>query len=100
MSNKGKILIEGVTKEGHTFRPSDWPHRLSGHLITVQNRRIEYSPLLQPITNAKGDKCVLVDPALQHSNPEVYNSVMEFAKKNNLNIYQVGEDNNPIATIE
>lgn len=94
MSDKNKIIIEGVTKEGRTFRPSDWAERISGYLVTVHNRRIQYSPLLQPSVNANGYKCVLVDPALKQSNPGLYNSIMEFAHKNNLNICREDDKTN------
>ena len=43
-----KMIIEGITKEGKKFRPSDWPERISGNLMTVKNHRISYSPLLYP----------------------------------------------------
>ena len=85
MSNKEKIIIEGVTEEGEEFRPSDWAERMSGGLSTFRNRRIYYSPLLQPMYK-EGYKCVMLDPALKESNPELYNSILEFAKANNLKI--------------
>ena len=84
-ANKEKIIIEGVTEEGEEFRPSDWAERMSGRLSTFRNRRIHYSPLLQPMYK-EGYKCVMLDPALKESNPELYNSILEFAKANNLKI--------------
>lgn len=80
------IVIEGVTKEGQKFRPSDWAERMSGKLATFNNRRISYSPMLQPSVNPEGNKCVLLDKSLKKSNPELYNSILQFAKLNNLNI--------------
>lgn len=80
-----KIIIEGVTEEGEQFRPSDWAERMSGSLCTFPNRRITYSPLLQPIVKG-GNKCILIDPALQQSNPELYKSIMAFAHTNQLKI--------------
>jgi len=87
-----KIVIEGVTKAGKKFRPSDWAERMSGKLASFSNRRINYSPLLQPSVNAEGYKCVLLDPALQESNPTLYNAILEFAKDNNLNICDESDD--------
>ena len=80
-----RIVIQGVTEEGEQFRPSNWAERMSGKLSTFRNRRIVYSPLLQP-SFKNGYKCVLLDPALKESNPELYDSIMNFAQKNNLRI--------------
>ena len=85
MNDKKKILIEGITDTGETFRPSDWAERMSGGLSTFRKRRIQYSPLLQP-TMKDGHKCVLLDPKLKQSNPSLYNSILEFAKNNHLKI--------------
>lgn len=93
MTKKDKIIIEGVTSKGQRFRPSDWAERMSGRLATFRNQRIHYSPLLQPTVNASGYKCVLLDPALKESNPALYNSILEFAKNNNLNICDEDDTN-------
>ncbi len=81
-----KIIIEGVTAQGKTFRPSDWAERMSGTMATFKNSRIHYSPLLQPSVNHEGYKCVLLDPKLKDSSPQVYQAILEFAKMNNLKI--------------
>lgn len=81
-----KIVIEGVTSQGKTFRPSDWAERMSGTMATFKNSRIHYSPLLQPSVNHEGYKCVVLDPKLKESSPEVYQSILDFAKDNNLKI--------------
>lgn len=81
-----KIIIEGVTSQGATFRPSDWAERMSGSLASFKNSRIHYSPLLQPSRNSEGYQCVLLDPKLKESSPQVYQSIMEFARANNLRI--------------
>jgi len=88
MVDKKKIIIEGVTNEGKQFRPSDWADRMSGQLATVRNRRIVYSPLLQPSVNSEGYKCVVLDPALKQSNPVLYDAILKFAESNNLKICQ------------
>lgn len=82
-----KIIINGVTESGERFRPSDWAERVSGRLSTINNQRIIYSQLLQPAVR-NGNKCIVIDPALQHLNPSIYNSVMAFATSNNLKIDQ------------
>lgn len=81
-----KIVIEGVTDQGKTFRPSDWAERMSGTMASFKNSRIHYSPLLQPSVNTEGYKCVLLDPKLKESSPQVYQAIMDFAKENNLKI--------------
>ena len=80
-----KIIIEGVTEEGEKFRPSDWAERMSGGLSTFRKRRIHYSPLLQPSTH-EGYKCVVLDPKLKETNPNLYESILEFARTNHLKI--------------
>ena len=88
----GRIIIEGVTEGGKKFRPSDWAERISGSLSTVRNRRLYYSPLLEPSTTLEGNKCVMLDPSLKDSNPKLYHSILAFAKANKLRICQ--EDDN------
>ena len=78
-----KILIEGETEEGQTFRPSDWGERMSGNLSTFRGHRMIYSPLLQPVVK-NGQKCLLLDPALEKSNPALYEAILDFAKNNKL----------------
>ncbi len=81
-----KIVIEGVTPAGDVFRPSDWAERMSGTMASFKNSRIHYSPLLQPSVNHKGYKCVLLDPKLKESSPQIYQSILDFAKANQLKI--------------
>lgn len=91
---KSKIIIEGITESGETFRPSDWAERMSGNLSTFERRRIKYSPLLQPSTK-DGHRCVLLDPKLKESNPELYQSILDFANTNHLKICQEDANNTP-----
>ncbi|QLH42858.1 MAG: DUF3579 domain-containing protein [Coxiellaceae bacterium] len=88
-----KIIIEGVTESGETFRPSDWAERMSGKLSTFRNHRILYSPLLQPIMK-DGYKCVVLDHRLKQSNPKLYQSILDFAEANHLRICKEDEDEN------
>lgn len=83
--SKNKIIIEGVTESGEAFRPSDWAERMSGALSSFRNHRIIYSPLLQPSVK-DGNKCVMLDPSLKETNPELYQSILDFAKANKLKI--------------
>jgi hypothetical protein len=92
-NKKIKIIIEGMTESGETFRPSDWAERMSGKLCTFHNHRIIYSPLLQPIMK-DGYNCVVLDAQLKQSNATLYDSILEFAKANNLKICheEINED--------
>lgn len=93
MSKKrAKILIEGVTDTGETFRPSDWAERMSERLSTFHKRRIHYSPLLQPSVK-DGHQCIVLDPKLKETNPLLYQSILEFAESNKLKICDIEDDN-------
>ena len=88
--NGKKIIIEGITPQGNHFRPADWAERMSGTLASFKNSRIQYSPLLQPSVNVDGYKCILLDPKLKDSEPDIYQAILDFAKNNHLKI--CGED--------
>lgn len=92
-SNDKTIVIQGITAQGKRFRPSDWAERMSGTLATVKNRRIHYSPLLQPSVNHEGYKCILLDPKLKESSPQIYQAIIDFAKANHLTI--CGDEETP-----
>ncbi len=81
-----KIVIEGITKSGKKFRPSDWAERMSGSMSHLRGHCVQYDPRLMPMTNEKGNKCVLLDPALKTSNSSLYQSILAFAKENKLRI--------------
>lgn len=85
-SKDKKIIIEGITPQGKAFRPSDWAERMSGSMASFKNSRIQYSPMLQPSVNHEGYKCILLDPKLKESSPQVYQSILDFAKANHLKI--------------
>lgn len=88
---ESKIIIKGVTRQGEQFRPSDWAERMSGQLSTFHKHHIRYSPLLQP-SMRDGQKCVLLDPKLKVSNPKLYQSILDFAKNNQLEICKNDDD--------
>lgn len=86
MAHHGKIIIEGITEDGRTFRPSDWMERISGTLSTFgTDRRMRYSRYVQP-QMFEGAKCLVVDPELRERNPAAFNFLMEFARGNRLRI--------------
>lgn len=80
------VVIEGITDEGATFRPSDWAERMGGNLATFKDCRLHYSPLLQPSVTEEGNKCLILDPILKQTNPALYASLLEFAHTNHLKI--------------
>jgi hypothetical protein len=86
-----KIIIEGVTDKGESFRPADWAERMSGSLSTFRDRRVIYSPLLQPAVR-NGQKCVVVDQELAETHPELYKYVLSFAEENHLKMQEEGEN--------
>jgi hypothetical protein len=86
--NNSTIIIEGQTKEGRKFRPSDWAERMSGVLSTFgKDHRIHYSAMLQPLS-VNGVKCVALDESLRDKHPELFNHIMEFAHMNKLNVVE------------
>ncbi len=81
-----QIIIQGLTKTGRTFRPSDWAERLSGVMSTFgMDHRMSYSPYVRPMT-LNGVKCVVVDKKLQEIAPRAYNFLLGFARDNDLQI--------------
>jgi hypothetical protein len=82
-------FIQGVTKDGKRFRPSDWSERLCGVMsqfgpstgVIGRNARLQYSLYVRP--TLLGDiKCVWVDARLRDVEPMAFNFVMNFAKDN------------------
>jgi hypothetical protein len=80
------IIIEGQTKEGRKFRPSDWAERMSGALSTFgKDHRIHYSSMLKPLS-VNGIKCVAINMSMKEIHPELFNHLMDFAEMNKLNV--------------
>jgi hypothetical protein len=88
-----EVFIQGLTKEGRTFRPSDWAERLAGAMSSFRPggaamgrlAHIGYSPYCVP--TSMGDiKCVVVNEALRELEPMAWDFVMNFAKDNNLQV--------------
>ncbi|MED5618637.1 DUF3579 domain-containing protein [Ideonella sp. BN130291] len=88
-----QIFIQGITKDGRTFRPSDWAERLAGAMSSfrpegvVQGRAayIGYSPYCVPRV-INGVKCVIVNEALKSVEPMAWDFVMNFARDNDLQV--------------
>ena len=86
-----RFKIEGITREGKTFRPSDWAERLAGALSSFRpagtgiGAHIGYSPYCVPRV-VKGVKCVIVNEALRGIEPMAWDFVMNFARDNDLEV--------------
>ena len=86
-----QVYIQGVTKDGRTFRPSDWAERLAGAMSIfrpggVQGQigaHIGYSPYCVPRV-VDGVKCVIVSEALKDVEPMAWEFAMNFARDNEL----------------
>lgn len=90
-----EIFIQGVTRQGRTFRPSDWAERLAGAMSSFRPggaamgiaAHIGYSPYCVP--TSMGDlKCVVVNEALRDLEPMAWDFVMNFARDNDLQVVE------------
>lgn len=82
----GEIIIEGNTRAGKPFRPSDWVDRMCSTYATFgDDRKLKYSPYLKPKV-VNGVRCLAVDLKLKASNPAGYEQLMHFANENELNV--------------
>lgn len=86
-----QLFIQGITRDGRTFRPSDWSERLAGAMSCFRpggtrggvGGAIGYSPLCVPRVIG-GIKCVIVSEALKAVEPMAWDFVMSFARDNDL----------------
>ena len=88
-----EVFIQGITKDGKAFRPSDWAERLAGAMSSFRpegsacgiGAYIGYSPYCVPNT-INGVKCVIVSEALRDIEPMAWDFVMNFARDNELQL--------------
>jgi len=88
-----EFFIQGITREGQTFRPSDWAERLAGAMSCFRPDGVQggigafigYSPLCVPRL-INGVKCVIVSEALRDVEPMAWDFVMNFARDNQLQL--------------
>ena len=81
-----EIIIEGLTRAGKPFRPSDWVDRTCSTYATFgPDKKLVYSPYLKPKV-MNGVRCLVVDMRLKDSSPEGFAQLMQFADENQLNI--------------
>ena len=92
-----EIIIEGLTRAGKPFRPSDWVDRTCSTYATFgTDKKLVYSPYLKPKV-MNGVRCLAVDMKLKDVNPEGFTELMQFADENQLNI--LDSDGQSIAAI-
>ena len=90
-SNAQEVFIQGVTKDGRTFRPSDWAERLAGVMSSFRpggaspGSHLSYSPWCVP-TVIDGVKCVIVNRELRDHEPMAWDFVINFARDNDLHV--------------
>ena len=104
LSAPRKFVILGLTREGRTFRPSDWAERLAGAMSSFRpggskaglGAHIGYSPYCVPQV-IDGVRSVLVNEALRDLEPMAWDFVMNFAQDNNLQMREVTEPPVPAA---
>ncbi|PPE69372.1 DUF3579 domain-containing protein [Caldimonas thermodepolymerans] len=87
-----EIFIQGITKDGRTFRPSDWAERLAGVMARFRpggqsgpDGHLGYSPYCVP-TVINGVKCVVVSEAIRDIEPMAWDFVLNFARDNELQV--------------
>ena len=88
-----QFFIQGTTREGKTFRPSDWAERLAGAMSGFRPEGVQsgigafsgYSPYCVPRV-INGVKCVIVNEALRGIEPMAWDFVMNFARDNDLEV--------------
>ena len=87
-----EYIIQGLTRDGKQFRPSDWAERLCGAMSSFRpegtggrNAHLKYSPYVRP-TMFNGIKSVVVDEALRLVEPLAFHFVLDFARDNDLQI--------------
>lgn len=93
--------IQGLTRQGRAFRPSDWAERLAGAMSSFRpgggaggmGAHIGYSPYCVPRV-IDGVKCVIIDEALKDLEPMAWDFVLGFARDNDLPVVEL-----PVPTV-
>jgi Protein of unknown function (DUF3579) len=86
-----EVFILGLTREGKTFRPSDWAERLAGVMSGFRpggpqpGSHLGYSPWCVP-TSLGDVKCVVVNRELRECEPMAWDFVLNFARDNHLQV--------------
>lgn len=88
-----EVFIQGITRDGRTFRPSDWAERLAGVLSQFRpggpqpGSHLGYSPWCVP-TTVGNIKCVIVHRDLRDYDVMAWDFAMNFARDNELQVVE------------
>ncbi len=86
MNNNEKLVIAGTRADGSRLRPSDWVERISSVVAEFgPDHRLHYSANVYPAV-IDGQTCLVVEPALRSSAPQLYDYIMRFAERNRLTV--------------
>jgi hypothetical protein len=96
------VCIQGLTREGRTFRPSDWAERLAGAMSSFRpggaragiGAHIGYSPYCVPRV-VDGVRSVIVSEQLREIEPMAWDFVMNFARDNELRLIELTAPQTP-----
>jgi hypothetical protein len=101
-----EFVIQGTTRDGRRFRPSDWAERLAGAMSSFRpggsgqqgiGAYIGYSPYCVP-TSLGDIKAVIVNDALREIEPMAWDFVVGFARDNDLPMVERNPDAEPTGT--
>jgi len=95
VAESSEVFIQGQTRDGKAFRPSDWAERLAGAMSCFRPEGsvggpaafIGYSPYCVPRI-VGGVKGVVVNPKLRELEPMAWDFVMNFARDNDLAVVE------------
>lgn len=85
---QNSITIIGKTSDGETFRPSDWHLRLACLGGTFdKSKRLQYNEHLMPTwIYCEGVAGLLVNQALEETDPILYTFIRDFVLDNDLRV--------------
>jgi len=94
-----RLVIQGITREGKPFRPSDWAERLAGVMSSFRPggnagglaAHIGWSPWCMPRA-VDGVRSVIVDEAVKAVEPMAWDFVTNFARDNDLVTRELAAD--------
>ncbi len=87
MNSRETLIIEGVRDDGSRLRPGDWVERISSMVAEFgPDHRLHYSAHVHPAI-VDGRKCLVVEPVLREKNPELYQYILGFARRNRLAVH-------------
>jgi len=80
------FIITGTTNSGLPFLPNDWAERLYAGYITLDSQYQSYHSPYVHINHLQDIESLVVEHELWEVNPEGYEFLVSFARKNDLEI--------------